>query len=294
MTNESASAAETESPGPMSLVKRGRIATLTFHNPPMNMITRDALGLLQSHIDAVANDDEVLVLIIRSEVPGFFVCHAKYAELDALKTPEMPSSPEEVTPNAVQTLCERIRAMDTVSIAQVEGRATGGGAALALACDLRYAAHDRAVFNSFGVPIGTGLGGGATQYLPRAVGQSRALELILGGLDLDAATAESWGYVTRSFPADEIESYVTWISERIAACSPDVIRRTRDLVVNASHSEPEAGLRRENFALQLFSRTHEAQDGIKAFLELGGETTDGEQRLQALLGETLTRLGENK
>ena len=85
--------------------------------------------------------------------------------------------------------------MDKVSIAQVEGRAGGGGAALVMACDMRFGAIGKAIFNNMAVPFGSVPGGGASQYMPRLIGRARSLELILGGIDLDAVTAERWGYL---------------------------------------------------------------------------------------------------
>lgn len=271
--------------------RMGRVVRVEVANPPLNLITAELLAELDRLTSRLAADTEPTVVILSSRTPGYFVCHAKYGDLDKLKMAIMPTSRDEVEPNAIQRICERLRTMDKFTIAQVEGRATGGGAAIAMACDVRYGTLGAAVFNSFGVPVGTGLGGGATQVLPRIVGRSRAMELILGGLDLDAATAERWGYLTRAFPEGAIAGYVDELAERVARCVPEVIRRTKQLIHDAASTPLVEGLRDENFALQQMSATAEAAEGIKAFLEVGGETAEGESRLQALLGELLQRTG---
>ena len=269
----------------------GGVVTATLCNPPMNLVTGQLLDELDRFTEEIAADPEPLVVVLRSSTPGFFICHAKYGDLDRMRMARVPASRDEVPLNAVHRICERLRTMDKVSIALVRGRATGGGAAMAMACDLRYGAMGEAVFNSFGVPIGTGLGGGATQYLPRLVGRSRAMELILAALDLDAVTAERWGYLTRALPADEIDAYVAGLAGRIAACPVAAVRHTKQLISVAADTPLVEGLRDENFVLQRLMATEEAVAGITSFLELGGETPEGESRLADLLGEVLERSG---
>lgn len=269
----------------------GRLVNAVIDNPPMNMLTGDLIGELDRFTRDVAADPDILVVVLKSATPGFFICHAPYGELGNLKTARMPQSPDEVPLNLVQSIGERLRAMDKVSIAQVEGRASGGGAALTLACDLRYGAIGGAVFNSMGVPIGTGLGGGASQFMPRQVGQSRAMELILAGLDLDAVTGDRWGYLTRAIERGEIDAFVADLAARIASCSVPAIRLTKQLVAAAAETPLAEGLRNENFRLQQLMSTAEAIDGIKLFLDLGGETPAGESRLGDLLAEVLDRAG---
>jgi enoyl-CoA hydratase/carnithine racemase len=272
------------------ITARGRIVVVQVDNPPMNMMTGGLLGELDRLTTELAADPGPLVVVIRSSTPGFFICHAKYDDFDKMKMPKVPATRDEVPLNIVHRITERLRSMDKVTIAQVEGRATGGGAAIVMACDLRYGAIGSAIFNSFGVPMGTGLGGGATQVLPRLVGRSRATELILGALDLDAATADRWGYLTRALPDDEITGYVDAYAERIARCEPEVIRRTKDLIAAFDTKPLAEGLRDENFALQQLSARSEAIEAIRTFLEIGGETIGGESRLEALLGELLLKM----
>jgi enoyl-CoA hydratase/carnithine racemase len=275
----------------LHVTRAGRVATVVIANPPMNLISAGLLDELDRATSALEADDELVAVVVRSAVPGFFMCHAKYDDIDKLKMAKVPTTRDEVPLNAVHRITERLRSMDKVTIAQVEGRATGGGAAVVMACDLRYGALESAIFNSFGVPMGTGMGGGATQVLPRLVGRSRATELILGALDLDAATAERWGYLTRALPADDIAAYVEWYAGRVAQCVPEVIRRTKALISQYDSMPLVEGLRDENFVLQQLTARTEAAEAISTFLEIGGETIEGESRLQDLLGELLKKMG---
>jgi len=275
----------------LRVIPEGRRVTVEIHNPPMNLIDGTLLGELDRLTLELEADPDAVVVVFRSRVPGFFICHAGYDDFGYLKGPTVPQSRDEVSLNAVHRITERLRSMDKVTVAQVEGRATGGGAAFVMACDLRYAALESAVFNSFGVPMGTGLGGGATQVLPRLVGRTRATELILGALDLDAATAERWNYVTRSLPTAELEPYVDAFVERMTLCIPEVIRRTKGLIALSETTPLAEGLRDENFLLQTMAAKPSTNEAIRVFLELGGETVEGEQRLEHLLGDVLRQMG---
>ena len=208
----------------LRIAVRDRVVTAVIDNPSLNMLTRELLADLDRFTAEVAQDPEPLVVVFKSAHPDIFITHAEFANLYAIQPPEIPTSADQVSLNAVQIICERLRRMDKVTIAQVEGRTAGGGAAMVMACDMRFGAVGKAVFNTMSVPVGSVPGGGASQYMPRLIGYSRALELILGGLDLDAATAERWGYLNRALPAEEIDTFVTSAASRIAACPADAVR----------------------------------------------------------------------
>jgi len=270
----------------MTVEVDGPVLTATIDNPPLHMLTKQLLADLDEMTQAVEADPSVVVLVIRSADPDIFVTHNEFANLYAIQPQDVPGSADEVTLNGMHVICERLRTMGAVTIAQVEGRAAGGGAAMVMACDMAFGAIGKAVFNTMSVPLGTVPGGGASQYLPRRVGRSRALELILGGLDLDAATAERWGYLNRALAPDKIDSFVTATAQRIGSCPPDAVRLTKALVA-LSDGPVEPGLREENFRFRQLMASDESLVNIRAFLELGGETRAGELRIEKLLGEVL-------
>jgi len=268
----------------------GRIVTAIIDNPPLNLITRELLDELGELTTELAADPEPLVVVLKSADPDFFIPHAEFANLYSMQTGELPTSSAEVSPNSIHRICERFRTMDKISIAQVEGRAGGGGAALVMACDMRFGAIGKAIFNNMAVPLGTVPGGGASQYMPRLVGRSRALELILGGIDLDAVTAERWGYLNRALPAEEIEAFVSATARRIASSSPEAVRMTKALV-DAAERPHQDGLRAESFGFQRLIASDDSLASIRTFLSLGGETRDGEKRLGEVLAEVIRTSG---
>ena len=131
------------------------------------------------------------------------------------------------------------------------------------------------------VPLGIIPGGSGTQRLPRLVGRARALEIILGGGDVDAVVAEEWGWVNRALSDDELWPFVDELASRIAAFPAHAIAAAKSSVDNAL-PDPVAGLRTEEW---LFSQTlleRSAIERMEAFLALGGQTREVELDLPAL------------
>ena len=133
------------------------------------------------------------------------------------------------------------------------------------------------------VPIGILPGGGGTQRLPRLVGRGRALEIILGGEDLDAETAERWGLLNRALTADEIGTFVEALAHRIASFPAAALELAKQSV-NAAELPLAEGLVEEAYLFQRLLRTEDAQRNMRRFLELGGQTREGELEVADLSG----------
>jgi enoyl-CoA hydratase/carnithine racemase len=128
-----------------------------------------------------------------------------------------------------------------ISIASIRGRTSGGGDELALACDLRYASREHAVF---GQPdVGTGIlpGGGGSERLPRLIGRDRALEVILSSDDYDADLAERYGWVTRTMADADLDRFVDGIAARLASFDKQALAAAK-AQVNRATLPPDADL----------------------------------------------------
>jgi len=99
--------------------------------------------------------------------------------------------------------------------------------------DMRFGVIDKTVINQMEVPLGILPGGTGTQRLPRLVGRGRAMEIVLGGDDLDAATAERWGYLNRIYAAAEIDAKVGALARRIASFPAEAVRLAKQAVDGA-------------------------------------------------------------
>jgi enoyl-CoA hydratase/carnithine racemase len=156
-----------------------------------------------------------------------------------------------------------IRDLDVPTIAAVNGPAVGAGAALAFACDLRYAATEA----KFSVPF-TGLGihaGMATTWLlPEVAGLAVARELLLTGRAVDADEAVRLGLVNRVFPGADLLDEVLSIAGGIAAQAPVATRLTKIALASGGHASFEDALRWEALAQPVTMATQDMVEGVAA------------------------------
>ena len=254
----------------------GKILIVEIDNPPINLIT---IPLLLDFINLTkwAQDDkESTILILKSAVKNFFIAHFDVEALLSM-TQEEDAHIDSLT--SFDELCLRFQKMNKVTICLIEGRVGGGGSEIAMSCDLRFAASETAVMNQMEVPIGIIPGGGGTQRLPKLIGYPRALELIIGGLDLDADTGEKWGYFNRSLPKLELDIYVDNFLSRVASFNSEAVRAAKEALQNAE-TDLVRGLIKENI---LFNERNHSESGkhlMRRFLELGGQTFAQESRIE--------------
>jgi enoyl-CoA hydratase/carnithine racemase len=110
------------------------------------------------------------------------------------------------------------------------------------------------------------------------------MEIILGGDDLDAETAESWGYLNRAFAPAEIEPFVQNLAQRIGSFPHTAVRLAKQ-AINSADKPLNEGLSDEAFLFQQLLRTEGAQRNMRRFLEIGGQTREGELRVGGLCAE---------
>ena len=266
----------------LEVERAGRLATVTVSNPPINLVTLELFGELAALAAELEADPDLTVVVMKSADPDFFLAHFDVAAILGFPV----DGPAERSPelNDYHQMCERFRTMNKVTIAQIEGRVGGGGSELAASFDLRYGVRGRTRINQMEVPLGILPGGTGTQRLPRLVGRARAMEIILGGEDLDAETAERWGYLNRIFAADEIGPWVARLARRIASFPPEAVRLAK-AAVDGAESPLAEGLPEEAYLLQCLLRTDGAQRNMQRFLEIGGQTREGELEVDRLSGK---------
>jgi enoyl-CoA hydratase/carnithine racemase len=177
---------------------------VTLDNPPINAIDDQMYDELFDLVEAIEGDASLKVVTFESANPDFFIAH--YSTAEPRSRFGAPPWIEAAT---------RLARSDVLSIAVVRGRVRGGGSEFTMACDLRFASRERAVF---GQPeVGTGLipGGGALERLPLLVGRSRAIEIVLGADDFSAELAERYGWINRAIPEAELDDFVANFVRRI-------------------------------------------------------------------------------
>jgi enoyl-CoA hydratase/carnithine racemase len=152
------------------------------------------------------------VLVFTSADPDYFISHVD------LTRSRVPDRRPRSSPARRRSRCcsSHLSASRLVTIAQIEGRVRAAGSEFVLACDMRFAARESAIFAQFEPAFGLLPGGGAAQHLTRLMGRGRALEVMLSADDYDAELAERYGWINRALPAAELGEFVHALAHRIA------------------------------------------------------------------------------
>jgi enoyl-CoA hydratase/carnithine racemase len=255
-------------------------------NPPLNLMGPPFLLQFRDILAALEGDERVKVVVFESAVAGFFLNHSDFnGRLEELTS--IPQGPSGLA--AWPDILVRLPRAPVVSIALIRGRATGNGSELALACDMSFASREKTLLSQWEVGVGLVAGGGPMARLPRLIGRSRALEVLLGSDDIGGDLAQEYGYVNRSLPDAELDGFVNALATRIASFDKWAIANTKRLV-NAASLPPDIEMAAGWDACMASIARPATQARLKAFRELGFHMPgDAEDRL----GSYLERLAAN-
>jgi enoyl-CoA hydratase/carnithine racemase len=205
--------------------------SVTLDIPPLNIFGPANIPQLQKIVSDLEEDDRVKVVVFDSAIPEYFLTHYDLVSKleDSTKFPPGPTGLQ-----AVPDMLVRLSRVPVVSISLIRGRASGIGSELALACDIRFASREKAILSQWEVGAGLVPGGGPIARLPRLLGRGRALEVLLGADDINGELAEKYGYVNRSLPDAELDTFVDQFARRIASFDKKAIAETKRLADMAS------------------------------------------------------------
>ena len=182
----------------LSARQDGAVLFAEIAAPPMNLLgpelVRDLVGLIRR----AEADDGIKVLVFKSADPDYFISH-----VDVTKIKEYRDEAAKLIGEAsIALLFRHLSASRLVTIAQIEGRVRAAGSEFVLACDMRFAARETAIFAQPEAGTGVSPGGGGMQHLARLMGRGRALEVMLSAEDYDAELAERYRWINRALPVD--------------------------------------------------------------------------------------------
>ena len=238
---------------------------ITFDNPPLNLMGPEFVVELREIMTSIETDEHLRVVVFDSAVEGFFLNHSDFT----VKMEELTSLPQGPTGlEAWPDILVRITHAPVVSIAKIRGRATGNGSEIALACDMTFASREKALLSQWEVGVGMVAGGGPMTRLPRLIGRSRAMEVLMSSDDIHADLAEAYGYVNRSVPDAELDAFVDSLAMRISSFDKWAISNTKRLV-NAASLPPDVEMAAGWEACMASVSRPATQAKIKAFMDLG-------------------------
>jgi enoyl-CoA hydratase/carnithine racemase len=236
---------------------------LLDHPERRNAISVRMWGELEAACRDLAADPEVRCVIVRGAGEEAFVSGADISEFGSVRA---SASAERDYGSSAARAVLALAGLEVPTIALIHGYCVGGGVALSLACDLRYAADDA----RFAIPaarLGLGYGFEGIHGLLQLVGPARAKEILFTARRYDASEALAMGLVDRVFPKGEIDAGVEEAARSIGENAPLTVRAVK-LAVREALREPEsrdlAGVRK---AVEACFESEDYREGVRAFLE---------------------------
>lgn len=241
---------------------RDAVVQITVNRPDkLNALNLDTLVELGDAIEDATADDGVRAMIITGSGDKAFVAGADIAEIHDL-TPLQARDFSELG----QQLMRQIEHCGKPVLAAINGFALGGGMELALACHVRIAS-DNARLGLPEINLGIMPGFGGTQRLVRMLGRSRALQMILTGKPIDAATAERHGLLAHVFSAQEMADQAWCLAKSLAAAAPIALRSIMEAVQTGQDMAMESALSMETQLFALCCSAQDMREGTRAFLD---------------------------
>ena len=260
--------------------REGGVLFVEISAPPMNLLGPELIRDLVSLIQRAEADDNCQVIVFKSADPDYFIAH-----VDVTRIKENREAAAKLDGDAsIGLMLCHLSSSRLVSIAQIEGRVRAVGNEFILACDMRFAARESAIFSQFEPSFGVIPGAGGVQHLARLLGRGRALEVMLSAQDYDADLAERYGWINRALPAAELGDFVKSLAHRIArfpAAGHAVVKER----VNAICLPSIDDFRRDSDLFLEGTRTNEFQQLTQAAMRSGFQTRAAEMNLARLVDD---------
>ncbi len=239
----------------------GNVGLITLNRPKvLNALSNEVATELSQALLAFEQNDAIGAMVITGSEKAF----AAGADISAMQAwSYMDVYKSDYIGGDWETLKNRIR---KPVIAAVSGYALGGGCELAMMCDLIIAA-DNARFGQPEIKLGTIPGLGGTQRLTRAVGKSKAMDLVLTGRMMDVNEAERAGLVARILPVENFVEEVVKIAQGIAVLSTPVVMMAKQCVNVALETTLEQGMQFERRVFHATFALQDQKEGMAAFVE---------------------------
>ncbi|MEP0321852.1 enoyl-CoA hydratase [Bauldia litoralis] len=237
---------------------RGPIGLITLNRPKvLNALNTELIGELCAAVDGYEADPKIGCMVITGSDKAF-AAGADIKEMSDL------TYMEAFAQNFGATL-ERIGKARKPIVAAVAGYCLGGGAELAMQCDIIIAA-ETAKFGQPEITLGIMPGMGGTQRLPRAIGKAKAMDMILTGRMMDAAEADSSGLVSRVVPAGDLLEEAIKVAEKIADHSLPIVMLAKESVNRSFETTLSEGVQVERRLFHSMFATGDQKEGMAAFL----------------------------
>jgi enoyl-CoA hydratase len=217
---------------PVYMERRGEVAVITLNRPgKLNALNREIWRGIKGFCEEIAGDPAVKVMVLRGATPRAFASGADIAEFPVVHA--TPQTAKEYH-GEIRQAYDAVANLEKPTIALIQGICFGGGCAIALCCDLRYADATA----SFCIPparLGLVYSLHETKRLADLVGPSKAKEMLMGAKVIQAEEALQCGLVTRLFAPEEVERETFAFADELAGLSQTTIRGVKKMVNLIAH-----------------------------------------------------------
>lgn len=245
---------------------QSRIRTLTLNRPErLNAVNSELSSKLHHALIEASSDDEVRVIVITGKGRGF--CAGLDLVDRSTKDLSRKTRHEQIDDMGwVGRQALSIVQCDKPVIAAINGIAAGAGFALTLACDMRFMSENARVTTGY-IRRGLSPDAGLSYFLPRLVGQTRAVEMILTGRDIYPEEAEQVGLINGVFPDGEFHQRVMEFAKDLAEGPPIAMTLTKRLLTASPETDLTTMLKQELSLIKICFETEDVKEGILAFIE---------------------------
>ena len=238
----------------------GAVGLIQLNRPKvLNALSGALMIELGDAVEAMDKDAAIRCIVIHGSERAF----SAGADIDQMKTATPMSMIEN---NWINQNFDRLRHVTKPIIAAVSGYCLGGGCELAMSCDT-ILASETAQFGQPEIGIGIIPGAGGTQRLPRAIGKSRAMELVLTGKFINAREAEARGLVSRVSPVELYLEEAKTLAREIASKPPVAVRFAKEAINKVYELPLTEGLDYESRLFHVLFSTEDQKEGMAAFVE---------------------------
>ena len=258
----------------LKIEDRGHLVICILCNPPTHTFT--SKGVLEVHdfLDQMEKKEDLRVLAFTGEGEDVFIKHYEVGELAASAEKNISegnevdsdtSAPEEL--HNFHKMLLRLRELNAIVVAGINGNTAGGGCEFSLGCDLRIMSDGPFAIGLPETSVGILPGGGGTQRLARLIGSSRALDLILHARLLSPGQALDFGIVNKLVEHENFyEELVSYCSD-LASRAPIALRQVKKIIHHGLDVSLEEGLMMEQKAFDVTMRSNDAAKAMRALLD---------------------------
>jgi enoyl-CoA hydratase/carnithine racemase len=236
------------------------VGVIKMHNPPVNALGPEFLEDFIHILENLEKSDTIRSVLLASDCPGFFSAGDDIEGLKQIDDRLVALLPQ------VHAMLDTFEALPLPTIAVINGHALGGGLELALVCDFRFMGEDCGRIGLPEVRLGLIPAFGGSVRLPTIVGKAKALEMMFKGLQITSDEALNIGLVNGVFPQEDLFEKSLDYARRLARQATGAIGRIKQCTLAGLRQGFKKGMAMERAAFKENIVTHDAKEGIDAFL----------------------------